>query len=151
MHTAAGWHPIGDFANGVRVSDDPLIAITQMPMGGIWQVVFTIMCFEWMWTVPCPPPKEAPWDMLGWSNLLVLETPDQKMVWKDNEVKELNNGRLAMLGIIGLIAQVALTGDYFPGIALPCFGNVVCQQDNFEGIIPRVPFVMPPLYPGQMF
>jgi len=148
FHNAAGWHPIGDFANGVRVSDDPLIAVTQMPMGGIWQVVFTIMCFEWMWTVPCPPPPEKPWDVLGWTDLIVDENDAD---WKYNQVKELNNGRLAMLGIMGLIVQDATTGDYFPGIAQKCFGNIDCADDNFQKIFPSVPFSMPPLYPGQMY
>ena len=31
-------------------------------------------------------------------------------------VIEINNGRLAMFGIIGLIAQDVYTGDYFPGV-----------------------------------
>ena len=54
-----------------------------------------------------------------------------------------------MVGIIGLISQDMLTGDYFPGIAKPCFGNVVCQGGwDFATPFPKTPFVMPPLYPS---
>merc|ERR1712217_182932 len=48
FHVAAGWHPIGDYAVGVRLSNDPLVNVTQLPMGGAWQLVFTILCIEWM-------------------------------------------------------------------------------------------------------
>jgi len=116
FHVAAGWHPIGDGAARVRVSDDPLINVTQLPMGGAFQVVFTIMCLEWLTTYVCKPPARRPWDILGWSDVIADEEyPD----WKENQVKELNNGRLAMVGIIGLIAQDALTGDYVAGVGKP--------------------------------
>merc|ERR1712137_914677 len=97
FHVAAGYHPIGDASARTRVSDDPLINVTQLPMAGAWQVVFTIMCLEWVSTYVCPPPKSAPWDVLGWDRVLAKSDDDM------------------------------LTGDYFPGIAKPCFGNVVCQ------------------------
>merc|ERR1719291_639376 len=34
FHVAAGWHPIGDYAAGVRLSNDPLVNVTQLSMGG---------------------------------------------------------------------------------------------------------------------
>jgi len=116
IHVAGGWHFIGDAANGyVRVSDDPLINVTQLSMGGAWQVVFTILALEWLWSVPCPPPKEAPWDVLGWSAIVETGTEEQPFLgepWKERQLFELNNGRLAMFAILGLIAQDAYTGDY---------------------------------------
>jgi len=109
FHVAAGWHPIGDAAARTRVSDNPLINVTQLPIGGAFQLVFTIMCLEWLTTYVCKPPADKPWDILGWSDVIADEDwPD----WKESQLKELNNGRLAMIGIIGLIAQCALTGEY---------------------------------------
>ena len=49
-----------------------------MPMGGIWQVVFTIMCLEWLTTYVCKPPAEKPWDILGWTDILI---EDEKTIW----------------------------------------------------------------------
>jgi len=116
IHVAAGWHPIGDGAARVRVSDDPLINVTQLPLGGAFQLIFTILCLEWLTTYVCKPPKSRPWDILGWKDVIADEEfPD----WKENQLKELNNGRLAMFGILGLIGQDALTGDYVTGLGKP--------------------------------
>jgi hypothetical protein len=148
MHVAAGYHPIGDAAARTRVSDDPLINASQLPMAGAWQVVFTIMCLEWVSTYVAPPPKDAPWDVIGWSRIIAKSDDDS---WKMAQLREINNGRLAMMGIIGLISQDMVTGDYFAGIAKPCFGNPVCTGVggwDFADPWPTTPFVMPPLYPS---
>ena len=57
FHVAAGYHIVGDYAVGEHLDNNPLVNLTQLPMGGIWQVVFTIMCLEWLttyaaWWVP---------------------------------------------------------------------------------------------------
>merc|ERR1719387_345897 len=70
FHVAAGYHPIGDAAARMRLSDDPLINFTQLPIGGAFQVVFTIMATEWLFLYVCKPPKEAPWDLVGWAPLV---------------------------------------------------------------------------------
>jgi len=139
FHVSAGYHPIGDAAVGVPVSDDPLINLTQLPMAGAWQVVFTLMCFEWLFSVPCPPPKEKPWDLLGWTDVIADENDPY---WRDVQLKEINNGRLAMFGIIGLIAQDMATGNY-----APAGRNVVFDTDQWDNVYPPSPFIMPPLYP----
>jgi hypothetical protein len=134
-HVAGGWHFIGDAANGyVRVSDDPLINVTQLPMGGMWQLVFTILVLEWITTYICKPPKEAPWDILGWTPLTV-----ETEAWRLHQLKELNNGRLAMFGILGLIIQDAATGNYGLGFSIE-------QTGDIPGMGPP-PFQMDALYP----
>merc|ERR1740122_671012 len=137
FHVAAGWHPIGDAAARTRVSDNPLINVTQLPIGGAFQLIFTIMCLEWLTTYVCKPPAEKPWDILGWTDVIADEEfPD----WKENQLKELNNGRLAMFGILGLIAQTALTGDYGNFGAPPA--DFVTGDDFLKYLMPQrvVPF-----------
>jgi len=141
LHVSGGWHPIGDAAAGFRVSDDPLVNVTQTTMGGMWQLIFTLMVLEWVQTYPCPPPKDKPWDVLGWSAI----TPDDgefSQQWKDKQLQELNNGRLAMFGILGLIAADAGSGDYAAWIHQPNFG-----QGNPYDWRGEPPFDMPPLFP----
>jgi len=137
LHVSGGWHFIGDAAAGFRVSDDPLVNVTQVPMGGLWQLVFSLMALEWVQWGPCPPPKEKPWDVLGWEPLLVEDG-----AYKESQLKELNNGRLAMLGILGLIGQDAFTGDYAAWIHQPNFGQL--NPSDWRG---EPPFEMPQLYP----
>jgi len=137
FHVAAGWHPIGDAAAGARVSDDPLVNMTQLSMGGAWQLVFSLMCVEWVTTYVCKPPKEAPWDLVGWTPLIA--DPDAQS-WKDSQLRELNNGRLAMVGFFGLVAGDLTTGDYVAGIGKSCGG--LC-----EAVIPGIPPIM---IPGPM-
>eukprot|EP00435_Cladocopium_sp_Y103_P041172 s2316_g11.t1 len=128
FHVAAGYHIVGDYAVGEHLDNNPLVNLTQMPMGGIWQVVFTIMCLEWVTTYVCKPPAEKPWDILGWSDILI---EDEKSIWnqfRKAENQELNNGRLAMMGITGLIAQDVLFGDFGEAAVLPCFGAAACKE-----------------------
>lgn len=128
FHVAAGYHIIGDYAVGEHLDNNPLVNLTQMPMGGIWQVVFTIMCLEWVTTYVCKPPEEKPWDILGWTDILI---EDEKSIWnqfRKAENQELNNGRLAMMGITGLIAQDVLFGDFGEAAVLLCFGAEACKE-----------------------
>jgi hypothetical protein len=145
FHVAAGWHPIGDFAAGEHLSNDPLVNLTQLSMGGAMQVVFTIMCAEWLTTYVCKPPAEKPWDILGWTDVIADENyPD----WKKAQLQELNNGRLAMIAIVGLIAQDAFTGDYVAGVGQACGGAEVCKHfSEWPNVFPPAPYDPEPLYP----
>ncbi len=156
FHVAAGYHIIGDYAVGEHLDNNPLVNLTQMPMGGIWQTVFTIMCLEWLTSYVCKPPAEKPWDILGWTDIII---EDEKSIWnqfRKAELQELNNGRLAMMGITGLIVQDVLFGDFGEAAVLPCFGAAVCQelvspagpQSTTEPFL-GASFVYPPL--GQNF
>ncbi|CAE8695567.1 unnamed protein product [Polarella glacialis] len=123
--------------------------VTQLPMGGMWQLVFTILCVEWAVTYVCKPNEKRPWDIFGWSDVVADEEfPD----WKKAQLQELNNGRLAMLGIVGLVVQDAMFGDYAAGIGQACFGAEMCKnfdKDAFEfwPVLPSAPYNWPALYP----
>jgi len=159
FHVAAGWHFIGDFANGKHGSDNPLIALQEIPFAGCLQVVFSILCLEWLTTYIIKPPAEKPWDVIGWSDIIGDE---QYPPWKQAQLQELNNGRLAMLAIIGLIAADLFTdgAQFGQQIGQRCFGNEICADfyqpfasDN--GLhttypVPQVPYKAPILYPGQV-
>lgn len=137
FHVAAGWHPVGDFYIGEYdvLDDNPLLSLTQLPIGGIFQVVFTIMVLEWLTTYVTKPPQERPWDLLGWSDVIADE---EYAPWKERQLQELNNGRLAMMGIVGLIVQDSLFGEYFKGIGQACFGAPICNDimGSYSGITP---------------
>jgi len=127
FHMAAGWHPLGDWAIGQKMSNDPMVNLTQLPMGGMWQTVFFIMCLEWLTTYICKPPKNKPWDVLGWQEIIVEDYPSQYWnLYKDVQCQELNNSRLAMVAIVGLVAQDLATGDYVAGVGQFCFGG--CKE-----------------------
>merc|ERR1719464_1388150 len=68
MLAVLGW--VGVAAARTRVSDNPLINVTQLPIGGAFQLIFTIMCLEWLTTYVCKPPANKPWDILGWSDVI---------------------------------------------------------------------------------
>eukprot|EP00438_Fugacium_kawagutii_P011242 Skav211183 [mRNA] locus=scaffold884:171513:172211:+ [translate_table: standard] len=76
FHVAAGYHIVGDYAVGEHLDNNPLVNLTQLPMGGVWQVVFTIMCLEWLTTYVCKPPAEKPWDILGWTDIIIEDCRD---------------------------------------------------------------------------
>ena len=80
------YHIVGDYAVGEHLDNNPLVNLTQLPMGGIWQVVFTIMCLEWLTTYVCKPPAEKPWDILGWTDILIEDEKGNK-VWMKLLVK----------------------------------------------------------------
>eukprot|EP00403_Amphidinium_massartii_P031983 CAMPEP_0178435242 /NCGR_PEP_ID=MMETSP0689_2-20121128/33829_1 /TAXON_ID=160604 /ORGANISM="Amphidinium massartii, Strain CS-259" /LENGTH=242 /DNA_ID=CAMNT_0020057313 /DNA_START=62 /DNA_END=786 /DNA_ORIENTATION=+ len=92
---ASGYHYLGDLWLKGKCSGNPLEAFTQLSMLGVWQMVFFIACLEWLTLVPCPPPKEAPWDVLGMCDVLEEDTPENPKAGYNNlKMQELNNGRL---------------------------------------------------------
>jgi len=134
FHTSAGVHYIGDAAARTTVDDNPLIGAAQVPFAAWLQIFFTLMLFEWMFTYVVKPPKTRPWDLLGWTPVIADENyPD----WKETQLRELNNGRLAMIGIIGLIAADLYTGeDPASGVSKFAFGNKIGE----EGLLGMMPF-----------
>jgi len=141
FHTGAGLHYIGDAAARTKLDDNPLIGAAQVPFAAWLQIFFTLMCFEWMFAYVVKPPKNRPWDLLGWSPVIADENyPD----WKETQLRELNNGRLAMIGIVGLIAADLYTGnDPASGLSKYAFGNRIGE----EGLIGQTPFKFLGVFP----
>eukprot|EP00415_Alexandrium_ostenfeldii_P001947 UN1947 len=120
FYTASGNPALGGGAARTPVSNDSLIAVTQIPIGGGFPVVFPLMCLGGVVTYGAPPPADKPWGIFGW-NAVVFEGGGS---WKGGQLKGLNNGGLAMMGFFGLVLPGLIPGGFAPGLFKPCFGNV---------------------------
>merc|ERR1712198_607864 len=100
MIHADKWHPLFDG----KLSSNPLPAITQVPKLGLIQIFIFIGFIEVLGILNSRRPDYEPGNFLGSSQWELDET------WDSYQTKELNNGRLAMFGSIGM-----LTGSYITG------------------------------------
>lgn len=85
-------------------SSNPLKAATQCPKLGWLQILTFIMFIEVLGILNTRRPDYEPGNFLGSSQWQTDEG------WESYQTKELNNGRLAMFGAIGM-----LTGSYITG------------------------------------
>lgn len=102
--TAAGVHP----AFNSELSSDPLEAAKQLPLVGWLQFFFGCGVIEYLAEKIKERPGYVPGDILGASYW--VDNSDQG--WVDYQNKEIQNGRLAMLAIMGIITQDVLFGNY---------------------------------------
>merc|ERR1712118_209864 len=102
MITSDGFHPLFGGGN----SANPLLAATQVPKLGWLQILTFIMFMEVIGILNSRRPDYEPGNFLGTSQ---WETDEG---WDSYQTKELNNGRLAMFGSIGM-----LVGSYIPARA----------------------------------
>jgi len=100
MITADFFHPLYGGGN----SPNPLLAFSQVPKLGWLQVFAFIGFMEVIGILNSRRPDYKPGDFLGSSQ---WET-DQG--WESYQTKELNNGRLAMVGAIGMLVGSYITG-----------------------------------------
>merc|ERR1719331_3201623 len=100
MITADKWHPLF----GGKNSSNPLLALTQTPKLGWLQILTFIMFIEVLGILNSRRPDYQPGDFLGSSQWELDDT------WKSYQTKELNNGRLAMFGSIGMLVGSYITG-----------------------------------------
>lgn len=102
--TAAGVHPAFDST----LSSDPLEAAKQLPTVGWLQFVLGCGAIEWLAQDIKKRPGYVPGDLLG----AAYWVDDSDEGWVDYQNKEINNGRLAMVAIMGIIVQDLLYGNY---------------------------------------
>jgi len=100
MITADSFHPLF----GGKNSANPLLALTQTPKLGWLQILTFIMFIEVLGILNSRRPDSEPGNFLGSSQ---WETDDN---WVSYQTKELNNGRLAMFGSIGMLVGSYITG-----------------------------------------
>lgn len=102
--TASGVHP----AFNSELSSDPLEAAKQLPLVGWLQFFLGCGAIEWLAEKIKERPGYVPGDLLG----AAYWVDDSDEGWVDYQNKEIQNGRLAMLAIMGIIAQDFLYGNY---------------------------------------
>jgi len=102
--TAAGVHPAFNSA----LSSDPLKAAQELPTVGWLQFVLGCGAIEWLAQQIKDRPGYQAGDILGASYWV----DDSDEGWVDYQNKEMNNGRLAMLAIMGIITQDLKFGEY---------------------------------------
>jgi len=99
MITADKYHPLF----GGKNSANPLQALTQVPKLGWLQILTFIMFMEVIDIINSRRPDYEPGNFLGSSQ---WETDAN---WQSYQTKELNNGRLAMFGAIGMLVGSYIT------------------------------------------
>uniref|UniRef100_A0A7S0LSK1 Uncharacterized protein n=1 Tax=Coccolithus braarudii TaxID=221442 RepID=A0A7S0LSK1_9EUKA len=100
MITAEKWHPLF----GGKNSPNPLDAIAGVPKLGWMQVILFIGFMEAISTLNMERDDYEPGNFLGSAQWETTE------VWDDYQLRELNNGRLAMFASLGMIVGCAITG-----------------------------------------
>jgi light-harvesting complex I chlorophyll a/b binding protein 4 len=98
--TSAGVHPAFNSA----LSSDPLQAARELPLVGWLQFVLGCGAIEWMAEQIKKRPGYVAGDIFGASYWV----DDSDEGWVDYQNKELSNGRLAMVAIMGIIGKLCI-------------------------------------------
>jgi len=100
MITQDKFHPLFDG----KLSSNPLQAITQVPKLGVLQILLFIGFMEVLGVINSRRPDYQPGNFLGSSQWETTPT------WDNYQLRELNNGRLAMFASIGMLTHSYITG-----------------------------------------
>lgn len=108
--TATGTHFEGMLSTSAGISFaslaqlDPLTAASKVPAAGIWQMIVAIGCLEVYWENKFPASKCG-------GNYGVPACTQDPAKFRELQLAELKNGRLAMIGIISFATAEALPGS----------------------------------------
>ncbi|CAM9522935.1 unnamed protein product [Ascophyllum nodosum] len=102
--TQENWHPL---YNG-QLSSNPCKAIFEVPPEGLLQIAMFIGFLEYVISQVKLKPGYIPGDYVGSTELFDGGEGDE--TWRNYQLKELHNGRAAMMGIAGLVTHNILTG-----------------------------------------
>jgi len=87
-----------------KLSSNPLLAITQTPKLGVLQILLFIGFMEVIGIMNTRRPDYEPGNFLGSAQWETTPT------WDNYQLRELNNGRLAMFASIGMLTHAYITG-----------------------------------------
>jgi len=107
--TATGSHFNGLISTSSKLSfadlgSDPILAAAKVPGAGIWQMVLAIGALEIFWENKYPATECA-------GDFGVARMTQDPEKFKELQLMELKNGRLAMIGIISFACADALPGS----------------------------------------
>ncbi|KAJ8599206.1 hypothetical protein CTAYLR_006373 [Chrysophaeum taylorii] len=102
------FHPLASSCHVTKVTD-PFAAGLELPFAGKMQILGFCAGVEFLNYKLSSGPMYKPGDLLGANYFL---EDDTNPLWVSYQEKELNNGRLAMMGFMGFVAQYALYGTY---------------------------------------
>jgi hypothetical protein len=142
IHLSSGYYWMSDDQATLQLlQKNPMKAIEVLPPAGTAQIFFTIMILEWLTTFVIKPPKEAPWDLIGWQPIL-RDTEGED--WMNARRQEVNNGRLAMMAVVGLVSAQLYTGEN--PLPLDVTPDI---QTIWVDLFPRIAYQVTEIYPGQ--
>ena len=101
-----GFHPLAKSCH-VSHPENPLKSLYEVRPAGWLQIFIFVGFLEFLGLQIKKNPTYKAGDLLGASELV----DDTDAGWVDYQQKELNNGRLAMIGTAGMIAQELATGQ----------------------------------------
>jgi len=130
MLAVLGWltqerfHP---FFNG-KLSSNPLKAFTETPPIGFVQIIAFVGLLEYAFTASAKSDGYVAGDYYGFNKLFADASSEDSERFKDFQSRELNNGRLAMFGIMGEITHAFISGE----------GALEMQGHMLPGSIPGI-------------
>jgi Chlorophyll A-B binding protein len=101
---AENWHPLYDG----KLSGNPLKALWEMPPAGAVQIIAFCGLLEYTFDAVQKAGGNAAGDIYGISGRI---SDKDAPAWVDFQTRELNNGRLAMMAIMGEFAHTGITGE----------------------------------------